>query len=70
MEAGEPRREINNFLASDGRKLYIDGLCAKGLPPSRQMICNFASRREAGKKENAPIQPSNALDILSLCIRK
>ena len=31
---------------------YIDGLCARGLPPSRQMIRNFASKiggREAGK---------------------
>ena len=31
---------------------YIDGLCSRGLPPSKEMIRNFASEiagREAGK---------------------
>jgi len=47
---------------------YIDGLCKKGLPPSSQMIRNFASEiagREAGKTWVTRFLHRHNIDLIS-----
>ena len=50
-EKWENQRLLNNAQEKE-LVLYINGLCARGLPPLRQMIRSFASEiagREAGR---------------------
>jgi len=47
---------------------YIDNLCTRGLPPSREMIRNFASEiaeREAGKSWVTRFISHQSIDLVS-----